>query len=134
MSANQTSLADTGDFESMRAYQPHDATTNPSLIFAATQKSEYSLLLDKAIVDLTSKNYPYDDLILAAGARHSYFGNDHWEAFAPGLKTLSDAVELRRRIVDAFEIAETTTDPELKKAALTFVVIGAGPTGVEIAG
>jgi NADH dehydrogenase len=50
------------------------------------------------------------------------------------LKTLSDAVELRRRIVDAFEIAETTTDPELKKAALTFVVIGAGPTGVEIAG
>jgi transaldolase len=56
MSANQTSIADTGDFESMRAYQPHDATTNPSLIFAATQKSEYSLLLDKAIVDLTSKN------------------------------------------------------------------------------
>jgi NADH dehydrogenase len=80
------------------------------------------------------QEYPYDYLILAAGARHSYFGNDHWEAFAPGLKTLSDAVELRRRIVDAFEIAEATTDPELKKAALTFVVIGAGPTGVEMAG
>ena len=80
------------------------------------------------------QEYPYDYLILAAGARHSYFGNDHWEAFAPGLKTLSDALELRRRIVDAFEIAETTTDPELQKAALTFVVIGAGPTGVEMAG
>jgi NADH:quinone reductase (non-electrogenic) len=80
------------------------------------------------------QEYPYDYLILAAGARHSYFGNDHWEAFAPGLKTLSDAVELRRRIVDAFEIAETTTDPELQKAALTFVIIGAGPTGVEMAG
>lgn len=81
-----------------------------------------------------SNEYPYDYLIVATGARHSYFGNDKWEAHAPGLKTLSDALELRRRILNAFEIAETTKDPEVQKAGLTFVVIGAGPTGVEMAG
>lgn len=86
------------------------------------------------VVRTTNSEYPYDYLILATGARHSYFGNDQWEAHAPGLKTLSDALELRRRILNAFEIAETTTDPEVQKAALTFVVIGAGPTGVEMAG
>jgi len=86
------------------------------------------------VVRTHSKEYPYDYLIVATGARHSYFGNDQWEAYAPGLKTLSDALELRRRILNAFEIAETTSDPELQKAALTFVVIGAGPTGVEMAG
>ena len=78
--------------------------------------------------------YPYDYLIVASGARHSYFGNDQWEAHAPGLKNLSDALELRRRILNAFEIAETTSDPALQKAAMTFVIIGAGPTGVEMAG
>jgi NADH dehydrogenase len=78
--------------------------------------------------------YPYQYLIVAAGARHSYFGNDHWEEFAPGLKNLSDALELRRRILNSFEIAETTSDPEVQRAAMTFVVIGAGPTGVEMAG
>jgi NADH:quinone reductase (non-electrogenic) len=86
------------------------------------------------VVRTKSKEYPYDYLVVASGARHSYFGNDQWEAHAPGLKTLSDALELRRRILNAFEIAETTTDPEMQKAALTFVVIGAGPTGVEMAG
>jgi NADH:ubiquinone reductase (H+-translocating) len=86
------------------------------------------------VVRTHNAEYQYDYLILAAGARHSYFGNDQWEAYAPGLKTLSDALELRRRILNAFEIAETTTDPEMQKAALTFVVIGAGPTGVEMAG
>jgi NADH dehydrogenase len=86
------------------------------------------------VVRTTSNEYPYDYLIVASGARHSYFGNDKWEAHAPGLKTLSDALELRRRILNAFEIAETTKDPEMQKAALTFVVIGAGPTGVEMAG
>ena len=86
------------------------------------------------IVHTSALQYPFDYLILAAGARHSYFGNDHWEAFAPGLKNLSDALELRRRILNAFEIAETAIDPELQRAALTFVVIGAGPTGVEMAG
>ena len=78
--------------------------------------------------------YPYDYLIVATGARHSYFGNDQWEFFAPGLKSMSDAIELRRRILNAFEFAETTTDETLRDAALTFVVIGAGPTGVEMAG
>jgi NADH:ubiquinone reductase (H+-translocating) len=86
------------------------------------------------IVHTQGTQYPYNYLILAAGARHSYFGNDHWEQFAPGLKSLSDAEELRRRILNAFEIAETAEDPELQEAALTFVVIGAGPTGVEMAG
>jgi NADH:ubiquinone reductase (H+-translocating) len=86
------------------------------------------------IVHTHGSQYPFEYLILAAGARHSYFGNDHWEAFAPGLKDLSDALELRRRILNAFEIAETITDPEIQQGALTFVVIGAGPTGVEMAG
>jgi NADH dehydrogenase len=76
----------------------------------------------------------YDYLIVAAGARHSYFGRDEWEQFAPGLKSLDDALEIRRRMLLAFELAEKTTDPEERKAALTFVVIGAGPTGVEMAG
>ncbi|MBV9488221.1 MAG: NAD(P)/FAD-dependent oxidoreductase [Verrucomicrobia bacterium] len=86
------------------------------------------------IVHTRSHEYPYDYLIMATGARHSYFGNDQWEAYAPGLKTLADALELRRRILNAFEIAETSNDPEMQNAALTFVVIGAGPTGVEMAG
>ena len=86
------------------------------------------------IVHTHGAEYPYHYLILAAGARHSYFGNDHWEAFAPGLKNLSDALELRRRILNAFEIAETARDPEVQEAAMTFVIIGAGPTGVEMAG
>lgn len=86
------------------------------------------------VVRTKSNEYRYDYLIVATGARHSYFGNDQWEAHAPGLKTLSDALELRRRILNAFEIAETTTDPEMQRAALTFVIIGAGPTGVEMAG
>ena len=78
--------------------------------------------------------YPYDYLILAAGARHSYFGHDEWEAFAPGLKSLEDAIELRRRILRAFEAAEMATSEEDRQAALTFIVVGAGPTGVEMAG
>src|ERR1700749_1794480 len=77
---------------------------------------------------------PYDTLILATGARHAYFGHDEWEPFAPGLKTLEDATTLRRRILVAFERAERETDPKKRDALLTFVVIGAGPTGVEMAG
>ncbi|QOZ29095.1 NAD(P)/FAD-dependent oxidoreductase [Bradyrhizobium sp. CCBAU 51753] len=77
---------------------------------------------------------PYDTLILATGARHAYFGHDEWEPFAPGLKTLEDATTLRRRILVAFERAERETDPQVRAALLTFVVIGAGPTGVEMAG
>src|ERR1700729_40653 len=77
---------------------------------------------------------PYDTLVLATGVRHAYFGHDEWEPFAPGLKTLEDATTLRRRILVAFERAERETDPQRRAALLTFVIIGAGPTGVELAG
>jgi len=79
---------------------------------------------------------PYDTLILATGARHSYFGNDHWAAHAPGLKTLQDAFGLREKILSSFEQAEilADTDPESAATYQRFVVIGAGPTGVELAG
>ncbi len=76
----------------------------------------------------------YDTLVLATGARHSYFGHDSWEAHAPGLKSLDDATAIRRRILSAFELAECTDDPRIRDALTTFVVIGAGPTGVELAG
>lgn len=76
----------------------------------------------------------YDTLVLATGARHAYFGHDEWEAFAPGLKTLEDATTIRRRILLAFELAEREADPRQRAALLTFVIIGAGPTGVELAG
>lgn len=76
----------------------------------------------------------YDTLVVAAGARHSYFGHDEWAPIAPGLKSLEDALELRRRILSAFEAAEIEPDPERQRALLTFVVVGAGPTGVELAG
>jgi NADH:quinone reductase (non-electrogenic) len=76
----------------------------------------------------------YDALILAAGASHSYFGHDEWEVFAPGLKTLEDALEIRRRVLLAYEAAEREHDGAEQRALLTFVVIGGGPTGVELAG
>jgi NADH dehydrogenase len=76
----------------------------------------------------------YDFLILATGARHSYFGHPEWERLAPGLKSLEDAVEIRRRILMAFEFAEKTSDEAARKAAMTFVIVGGGPTGVEMAG
>ena len=76
----------------------------------------------------------YDYLILATGARHSYFGKDEWERLAPGLKSLEDAEEIRRRILLAFERAEREPDPVKRQAHLTFVVVGGGPTGVEVAG
>jgi NADH:quinone reductase (non-electrogenic) len=76
----------------------------------------------------------YDFLIVATGARHSYFGHPEWEQLAPGLKSLEDAVEIRRRILMAFEFAEKTSDEAARKAAMTFVIVGGGPTGVEMAG
>lgn len=76
----------------------------------------------------------WDHLIVAAGATHSYFGRDEWAAFAPGLKTLDDAFEIRRRVLGAFEAAEREDDPARRAAWLQFVVVGAGPTGVELAG
>jgi NADH:quinone reductase (non-electrogenic) len=81
--------------------------------------------------DLTFK---YDYLIVAAGARHHYFGHDEWEDQAPGLKSIKDALEIRRRVLLAFEVAEKANSDEERKQALTFVIVGAGPTGVEMAG
>jgi NADH dehydrogenase len=83
---------------------------------------------------LTDGSVEYDTLIVAAGSRHHYFGNDQWEAIAPGLKTVEDATEIRRRIFLAFEAAERESDPTKLEALLTFVVVGGGPTGVELAG
>jgi NADH dehydrogenase len=77
---------------------------------------------------------PYDTLLIATGARHAYFGHDDWEPFAPGLKTLEDATAMRRRLLLAFEAAERETDAERRTALLTFAIIGAGATGVELAG
>ena len=107
-----------------------------------SNKDNVKVVQDKVIsVDPKTKKvtggngeYPYDYLILAAGATHNYFGNEHWEKRAPGLKTLSQATEIRRRIMTAFEKAEVELDPEERKKLLTFVVVGGGPTGVELAG
>jgi len=83
---------------------------------------------------LTDERIPYDYLILASGSRHAYFGHDAWERDAPGLKTLEDALEVRRRILLAFERAERELDPARRRSLLTFVIVGGGPTGVELAG
>jgi NADH dehydrogenase len=76
----------------------------------------------------------YDYLLVATGSAHSYFGHDEWEDYAPGLKTLESATEIRRRVLESFELAERESDPEAQKALLTFAIIGGGPTGVELAG
>ncbi|MBX3062524.1 MAG: NAD(P)/FAD-dependent oxidoreductase [Anaerolineae bacterium] len=82
----------------------------------------------------TGSTLPYDTLIIATGAQHHYFGHNEWENLAPGLKTIEDATEIRRRILYAFEAAERETDPQKVREWLTFVVVGGGPTGVEMAG
>lgn len=101
------------------------------------------VLLESATgVDLANKklrtanlgDLPYDYLVLACGARHSYFGHGEWEEYAPGLKSLEEATEIRRRVLTAFELAEKEPDPAAQRRLLTFVVIGGGPTGVELAG
>ena len=81
-----------------------------------------------------AREFPYDFLIVAAGARHAYFNHPEWEPYAPGLKSIDDALELRRRILSAFERAELTDDADERDAWLNFVVVGGGPTGVELAG
>jgi NADH dehydrogenase len=86
------------------------------------------------VVRTADREIRYDYLVLATGSRHSYFGHNEWEKLAPGLKSLEDAVEIRRRILMAFELAEKTQDPEARAAAMNFVIIGGGPTGVEMAG
>ena len=90
---------------------------------------------DRKVVTLSDGGVlPYDFLIVAAGSSHSYFGHDDWEASAPGLKTLEDALEIRRRVLLAFERAERETNPARQQELLTFVLVGGGPTGVELAG
>jgi NADH dehydrogenase FAD-containing subunit len=83
---------------------------------------------------IDQRRIAYDYLVIATGARHAYFGHDEWEPFAPGLKKIEDAIAIRCRILLAFEEAETTTDPDLRASLLSFVVVGGGPTGVELAG
>jgi len=105
------------------------------------QKNARVLLAEVIDIDVKGRrvlladgSIEYDTLIVAAGSRHHYFGNDQWEALAPGLKTVEDATEIRRRIFVAFEAAERERDPKKLQALLTFIVVGGGPTGVELAG
>ena len=105
-------------------------------------KKNVQVLLGRAVgVDLARKQLrtddgeiPYDNLVLACGARHSYFGHNEWEVYAPGLKSLEEATEIRRRVLTSFELAEKEKDPVRQHKLLTFIVIGGGPTGVELAG
>ncbi|MGZ6777603.1 MAG: NAD(P)/FAD-dependent oxidoreductase [Mycobacterium sp.] len=117
----------------------------PTRMILRKQKNAQVLLGEVTHVDLAKKSVrskllghtyvtPYDTLIVAAGAGQSYFGNDHFAEFAPGMKSIDDALELRGRIIGAFEQAERSSDPARREKLLTFVVVGAGPTGVEMAG
>jgi NADH dehydrogenase len=90
--------------------------------------------LQRRIVKTSEQELPYDYLVVAAGATHAYFGHDEWEPYAPGLKTIEDALEIRRRVLLAFELAERQAASGDKHEALNFVVVGAGATGVELAG
>jgi len=128
-------------------YQVASAALNPSDIAAPIrrilrrQKNATVLLAEAQTIDtaarrvtLDSGEIDYDFLVVATGATHSYFGHDEWEPFAPGLKTIDDALEIRRRVLFAFEAAERESDLERRRVWLNFVVIGGGPTGVELAG
>jgi len=128
-------------------YQVATAALSPADIAAPIRavlqkcKNAEVMLAEVQSVDVNTRvvhtgdlNVQYDYLILATGARHSYFGHPEWEHLAPGLKSLEDAVEIRRRILLAFEYAEKISDPAARAAAMTFVIIGGGPTGVELAG
>jgi NADH dehydrogenase len=128
-------------------YQVATAGLNPSDIAAPIrrvlrhQKNAEVFLADVKSIDLDNQcvlldrgKLPYDYLIVATGATHSYFGHSNWSVYAPGLKSIEDAVEIRRRILLAFELAEREEDPDERRRWTTFVIVGAGPTGVELAG
>jgi NADH dehydrogenase len=122
------------------ALSPADIASPIRQVLAKIKNCNVVLAEVKAIdlkqqqVQMAQIAIPYDYLVLAAGASHSYFGNDHWAIHAPGLKTLENATEIRRRILLAFESAEYEGDPDERRAALTFAIVGGGPTGVELAG
>src|SRR5216684_3817018 len=90
--------------------------------------------LARRVVKLEDGELGYDYLLVASGASHAYFGHDEWEPFAPGLKTIEDALEIRRRVLLAFELAERQAETDKEQVQLNFVVVGGGPTGVELAG
>ncbi len=128
-------------------YQVTTAALSPAGISAPIrrilrrQKNVEVLLAEATAIDLSSRRVvladgevDYDFLIVATGATHAYFGHEDWELLAPGLKTLKDALQLRQRILIAFEIAEREPDKRLRHEWMTFVIVGAGPTGVELAG
>lgn len=129
-------------------YQVATGTLSPADIASplravlANKKNTTVLMAEVADIDpqaqkvilSTQEELSYDTLIVATGVSHHYFGNEQWADLAPGLKTVEDALNMRRRILGAFELAEKERDPERRKALLTFVVIGGGPTGVELAG
>ncbi len=128
-------------------YQVATASLSPADIAAPIRKvfskqQNCSVLLGNVVgidtaqrvVELEDGEVSYDTLVVATGVTHSYFGHDQWAPFAPGLKTVEDAIEIRRRFLLAFEAAERETDEAARRAKLTFVVVGGGPTGVELAG
>ena len=128
-------------------YQVATAAINPSDIAAPVRplfRDSFNIRVllgsvtgvdtESKVVKLADKELPYDYLVLATGAAHSYFGKDQWAAFAPGLKRIEDATEIRRRLLTAFELAEATEDAAEREALLTFLIVGGGPTGVELAG
>jgi NADH dehydrogenase len=128
-------------------YQVATAALNPADIASPIrrilrgQKNVEVLLAEAAAIDVPGRRVilldgevPYDYLVVATGATHAYFGHDEWEPNAPGLKTLKDALEIRQRVLMAFEAAEREADETLKRAWMTFVIVGGGPTGVELAG
>jgi len=117
----------------------------PLRVLLRKQRNAQVLLAEAADLDAAKRfliladtgdqgSLPYDSLVVAAGAHNFYFGNDAWEPAAPGLKSLEDATRIRHKILYAFEAAERETDPERRRRWLTFVIVGAGPTGVELAG
>lgn len=125
----------------MAGLSPADVATPIRAIFRRAQNLKVYLdevvrvdWQERAVVGSSKNIYKYDYLLLACGASHSYFGHDEWEQFAPGLKTIEQAIDIRRRVLLAFEQAEREQDPALRREFLTFVVIGGGPTGVELAG
>ena len=128
-------------------YQVATGTVSPadiaSPLRAVLKRNQNTQVLLEEVVDVDPQqkkvvtrtdDLAYDTLIVATGVSHHYFGNDHWKEVAPGLKTVEDALNIRRRIFLAFEAAEKETDPKLRQEWLTFVIVGAGPTGVELAG